>query len=205
MGKCVIFCAGAFSAPAEALTEEDYIIAADGGLRHTQALGLTPDAILGDFDSLGYIPEGARVFPVEKDDTDAILAIRHGLERGFREFILYGSLDGPRLDHTLANIQALRFLADRGARGRLVGLNQTVLLLPRGTLEFPAAMQGDISVFALEEAEDVTILGLQYELRQGRLSPGYPLGCSNHFVGRPARITTRSPLLILFTNQPLPR
>ena len=72
MKTCVIFCAGGFDRLAEPIGSEDLVIAADGGLIHTQALGLTPHVILGDFDSLGYIPQGAQVFPVKKDDTDFI-------------------------------------------------------------------------------------------------------------------------------------
>ena len=117
MGKFVIFCAAEFDALVQELGAEDYVIAADGGLKHTQKLNLVPDAILGDFDSLGYAPEGANVFPVEKDDTDAMLAVRHGLSLGYREFILYASVDGPRLDHTVANFQTLQYLADNGATG----------------------------------------------------------------------------------------
>ena len=87
---------------------------------------------MGDFDSLGYIPEDSRVFPVEKDDTDAMLAARRGLELGFREFWFYGSLDGPRLDHTVANFQTLQFLADRGATGYLVGRDYLVTVIREG-------------------------------------------------------------------------
>ena len=76
MGRCVIFCAGGFEKLALPIEEDDYILAADGGLAHLQKLGLAPDGILGDFDSLGYVPENAQVFPVEKDDTDAMLAVR---------------------------------------------------------------------------------------------------------------------------------
>ena len=53
MGKCVILCAAGFDALAEPIRSGAYVIAADGGLRHTDALGLHPDAIVGDFDSLG--------------------------------------------------------------------------------------------------------------------------------------------------------
>ena len=91
MKKCVIFCAAGFSGLLEPLADA-FVIAADGGLQHTKKLGVAPDVILGDFDSLGYVPEGANVFPVEKDDTDAMLAVRHGLAVGCREFLLYGSL-----------------------------------------------------------------------------------------------------------------
>ena len=115
MGKCVIFCAAEFDKLAQSIDEDDFILAADGGLRHLQKLNIQPHGILGDFDSLGYVPRGARVFPVEKDDTDAMLAARQGLRMGYREFVFYGSLDGPRLDHTVANFQTLQFLADRGA------------------------------------------------------------------------------------------
>ena len=57
-----------------------------------QALGISPNGILGDFDSLGHAPEGERVIrhPVEKDDTDMLLAVRTGMEAGCRDFIIYG-------------------------------------------------------------------------------------------------------------------
>ena len=107
MGNCIIFCAGGFDGLLEAPTDNDYIIAADGGYRHAQALGITPHAILGDFDSLGFVPEEAEVFPVEKDDTDAMLAVRHGLEKGCKTFYIYGGMEGDRADHTVANLQTL--------------------------------------------------------------------------------------------------
>ena len=66
MGNCVIFCAGEFDTTAEPLGQKDLIVAADGGLDHLKKLGRKPDLILGDFDSLGYVPEGAEVYPVER-------------------------------------------------------------------------------------------------------------------------------------------
>ena len=136
MGTCVIFCAAEFDRLAKPLAQDDLIIAADGGLRHTQALGLNPDVILGDFDSLGYVPEDSRVFPVEKDDTDAMLAVRLGLERGCTEFYLYGGLDGPRLDHTVANFQTLAYLATHGARGWLIGKDYIATVLSGESIGF---------------------------------------------------------------------
>ena len=88
MKKCLIFCAAGFSGLLEAPAPGDVILAADGGLRHTQTLGITPGYVLGDFDSLGYTPPEAQVFPVEKDDTDAMLAVRRGLELGYSSFHL---------------------------------------------------------------------------------------------------------------------
>ena len=136
MGKCVIFCAAEFDCLAEPLGEDDFVIAADAGLRHAEKLNITPNGLIGDFDSLGFIPEGANVFPVEKDDTDAMLAVRQGLALGYREFVLYGSIDGPRLDHTVANFQTLQFLADHGAWGYLVGRDYIITVVKDGAIRF---------------------------------------------------------------------
>ena len=189
MKKCIVFCAAEFDCLAAPLEKEDYIMAADGGLRHLEKLGLTPDGIIGDFDSLGYVPEGAEVFPVEKDDTDAMLAARKGLELGFRDFLFYGSLDGPRLDHTIANFQTLQYLADHGAKGYLVGNDYIVTVVKEEMVTFPAGWQGILSVFCLgADAEGVTIEGTHYELHRGTLTAGFPLGVSNHFTGKEAKI-----------------
>jgi thiamine pyrophosphokinase len=198
MKNCVIFCAAACRGLLMPINKEDYIIAADGGLRHTESFGITPDEILGDFDSLGYIPTDSRVFPVEKDDTDAMLAVRRGLSLGFREFWLYGSLDGPRLDHTIANFQTLQFLSDRDACGWLIGNDYIVTVVKNGTLRFPAGCGGTVSVFCMgRDAEGVTIRGLHYSLENGTLTAGFPLGVSNHFTGTEAEISVKNGSLLV--------
>ena len=192
MGKFVIFCAAEFDELLEPLGLEDYLLAADGGLRHLESLNLRPHGILGDFDSLGYTPEGAEVFPVEKDDTDAMLAARKGLELGYREFMFYGALDGPRLDHTVANFQTLQFLADQGATGYLVGRDYLVTVVKNERISFPAEAEGILSLFCLgADAKGVTIRGLHYELEDGTLTPGFPLGVSNHFTGKKATVEVK--------------
>jgi thiamine pyrophosphokinase len=200
LGTCVIFNAGDFDGLIEPIGPEDHLLAADGGLKHMTRLGLTPHGILGDFDSLGYVPENASVFPAEKDDTDAMLAIRHGLKLGYRRFILYGSLDGPRLDHTVANFQALQFLADQGAQGWLVGRSYVATVLKNGSLYFAGRPQGILSVFCMgPDAGGVTLKGLKYPLENGVLTAGFPLGVSNHFTGRDASVSVEAgSLLILY-------
>lgn len=198
MGKCIVFCAAEFDRLACPIEPEDYVIAADGGLQHTQALGIEPQEILGDFDSLGYIPQDARVFPVEKDDTDAMLAARRGLALGFREFLYYGSLDGKRLDHTVANYQTLQYLADHGARGYLVGQDFLVTVVKEGTISFPEGTEGLLSVFCLgADARGVSLRGLYYPLEGGTLTAGFPLGVSNHFTGAPAEISVEEGSLLV--------
>lgn len=203
MGECVIFCAAEFDRLARPLAEDAWVIAADGGLRHTEKLGITPDAVIGDFDSLGYTPAGANVFPVEKDDTDAMLSVRLGLERGYREFLLYGSLDGPRLDHTVANFQTLQYLADHGAVGYLVGNTTIVTVVKNGCIRFPAGTAGTISVFCMgADASGVTERGLYYPLENGTLRSGFPLGVSNHFTGKAAEISVADgSLLVLWDRE----
>ena len=197
MGTCIIFCAAGFDGLISPIHTDDYILAADGGLRHLQDMSITPHGILGDFDSLGYTPEGANVFPVEKDDTDAMLAVRQGLKLGYREFLIYGGLDGQRLDHTVANFQTLQFLADNGAKGYLVGKDYIVTVLHRETAVFPEAATGILSLFCLgKDAEGVTIENLQYPLENGTLTAGFPLGVSNHFVGKGGRITVQDGSLL---------
>ncbi len=203
MGKCIIFCAGEFGEKSLSVAPGDCIIAADGGLRHVQALGLKPDIILGDFDSLGYIPESAAVYPVEKDDTDAMLAVRQGLSLGYREFILYGSLEGKRLDHTLANYQTLAFLAQQGTWGYLVGLHHIATVVSQGVLQFPAGAQGTCSVFCLgPDAKGITLQGLKYPLKDATLTASYPLGVSNRFLGEAATVQVgEGSLLVLWEKE----
>lgn len=199
MGSCIIFCAGDFHGLLQPVTPEDYVIAADGGLRHCASLGLTPQEVLGDFDSLGYVPEGAQVFPVEKDDTDSMLAVRRGLELGYRDFLIYGGMDGQRLDHTVANLQTLKYLSDHDGCGTLVGKTQCATVIRDGSLRFPAVAEGIVSVFALgADAKGVTIRGLQYPLEDGLLTAGHPLGVSNHFVGKSSEISVKDGCLLVF-------
>ena len=197
MDTCLIFGAAEFDGLLLPVRPEDYIIAADGGLRHTQALGLQPNEIIGDFDSLGYVPEEGVVFPVEKDDTDTMLAVKRGLELGLRRFMIYGSMDGKRLDHTLANFQTLCFLAEHDALGFLVGRDYIACAVKDGTLRFPTGTEGDFSVFCLgRDAKGVTLRGLYYQAENITLTSNFPLGVSNHFTGTEADVTVKDGTLL---------
>lgn len=120
---CYIFGAGSFYGLSQRPVPGDIIIAADGGWEPCRGEGLTPDLLLGDFDSLHTVPDFAHIrrVPVEKDDTDMMLAIKEGLARGETEFHLYGGMGGRRTDHTIANLQCLLYLAAHGAQGWLYG------------------------------------------------------------------------------------
>lgn len=192
VSKCVIFGAAGFDGLLMPIEDGDLIIAADGGVRHLEKLGIAPHVTLGDFDSLGYAPTGAEIFPVEKDDTDTMLAVRRGLNQGCREFLIYGGLDGNRLDHTVANFQTLAFLREHGARGYLVGKDYLVTVLCDETAAFSADAAGVVSIFCLGSPASVTIRSLQYELEDGALTADFPLGVSNHFIEKDSQISVRS-------------
>ena len=167
----------------------DYIIAADKG--YTNLGGVKADIVLGDFDSLGYVPEGENVlrFPEYKDDTDTMLAVKTGLGKGYNTFIITGGMGG-RLDHTIANIQTLAYLATRGAKGYLIGDRECAAVIKDGSLSFAAGAEGNISVFAVgTEARGITLEGLKYPLDNAILTCDFPLGVSNSFTGLPSKVT----------------
>ena len=200
MPRCFIYAAGTFYGLRERPRPGDLQIAADAGLLLCQQEGLRPDLVIGDFDSMELegTPEGCVRVPVEKDDTDTMLALREGLKRGCTEFHLYGGTGGARLDHTLANLQALGFLARHGARGYLYEEHMVFTALCNGSLTLPARAEGIFSLFCLgAEAQGVSIQGGQYPLDHGALSPFFPLGVSNHFQGRPVHIAVEDGCLIV--------
>lgn len=175
----------------------DLVIAADAGYR--QLGGVKPDYVVGDFDSLGYEPEGERILrhPAEKDDTDTLLAVKLGLSLGYTKFVLFGGVGG-RLDHTLANIQTLAYLHAHGAKACLVGSAETIAILEGGTLRFRAGLSGVVSVFAYGgRATGVYERGLQYPLTDATLTDDFPLGVSNAFTGAPAEISVEHGRLLV--------
>lgn len=197
MNTCIIFCAGGFESLVQNIDSTDFLLAADGGLAHLDRLGLKPHGIIGDFDSLGYVPEDAQVFPVEKDDTDSMLAVRKGLELGYRRFVLYGALDGKRLDHTIANLQTLCYLAEHGATGYLAGLSYMATTVKNEVLTFSVEAKGILSLFCMgADARGITLQGLQYTLDNGSLSSSFPLGVSNHFIGEAASVRVTDGTLV---------
>ena len=127
-----------------------YVIAADAGYNRLRDFGVRPDLAVGDFDSMGAPPDDVPVVrhPAEKDDTDMLLAVREGFARGFSRCYLFGGTGG-RIDHTLANLQTLAFIAERGGVGFLFGDDWTAAAVKNGTLGFPAGLSGTVSVFAL--------------------------------------------------------
>ena len=177
----------------------DLVIAADGGYASLRARGVAPDLVVGDFDSLGSVPDHPNTvrLPREKDDTDTCHAMNLALDRGYTRFLLLGGVGG-RLDHTVANLQLLAGLAARGARGILAGDGQAATVIANGSFDFPKSMSGYCSVFCQgAAASGVRLEGLKYPLEDAQLTASVPLGVSNEFLGVPARVSVREGALLL--------
>ena len=206
MKRCFIFAAGTFYGLRERPAAGDFVIAADAGYRTCRQVGIVPDLLLGDFDSMDQPTDFANVerSPVEKDDTDTMLAVRTGLARGCTEFYIYGGTGGKRLDHTLANLQTLLFLRRRGARGWLYGDDFVWTVIENESLTVEKIVEwGLFSAFCLgDRAEGVDEVGFQYPLSGAVLTPEFPLGVSNHIMESTASITVRRGVLAI--GWPLP-
>jgi len=159
MGKCILIGAGDLTMGELSVTEEDYVIAVDGGLSYCGILNVEPGLIIGDFDSMSEqeklaveqlqqtVPEKICRLPECKDDTDMLAAIKRGLELGYTDFRIYAATGG-RFDHTLANIQCLLYLKNHGAVGYLVDGTGMVLVLQNEAVEFRKELEGTMSLFA---------------------------------------------------------
>ncbi len=211
MDRCIVIGAGELTVPGIEVKDGDFVIAADAGFSHCERLGIEPDLIVGDFDSLKEgdgealeeirrrEPERILTLPSEKDDTDMLAAIRVGLEKGCREFFLYGGLGG-RLGHTIANIQCLNYLKERGASGYLTGASGLIQVAKNETIRFEKRETGWLSLFSLgEKAEGVTLRGLKYELTDAVVTNSFPIGVSNEFIGKEAAVTVRNGTLLILT------
>lgn len=208
-GKCIIVAAGDLSVTEIGVAQGDLLIAVDGGLEHCGRLGLEPDLVLGDFDSvegdqLARIAEWDEKSPErvirlkpEKDDTDTLAAIRLALRRGYRDFQLYGAMGGRRLEHTIANIQCLLFLKHHDAVGYLVDKGRMCFVMEDEEVRFPVSMEGYLSLFCLKEkALGVNIRGMKYELDNARITNDFPIGVSNEFTGQEAVVSVRQGQLL---------
>lgn len=208
--RCICIGAGDLTVSQIPVKEEDWIVAVDGGYLYCKMLGIVPDLIVGDLDSIGEqeaqeivhireaAPDRVVVLPVEKDDTDMLVALRLALEEGCDEFLLYAGCGG-RLEHTIANIQCLLFLKENGAKGYLMDGTGMILLAQNETVRFQEGLEGYLSLFALSErAEGVTLEGLKYPLRDALVRNSYPVGISNEFQeGQAASVTVKKGTLLL--------
>lgn len=206
--KAVLFAGAAitdYSFCEKYLQNADWIICCDGGMHHAKALGITPDYIVGDFDSVR--PEvleeyrnmgiSIRQFPTHKNETDMQLGMLLALELGATELVLIGGI-GDRFDHTLANSHLLLYLLKKGVRGILVNEKNRVELIDKEVTLHGQA--GDlVSTIPLSmQVEGVTLEGLEYPLVDYDLALDDKLvAVSNVMTGTEAKVKIRKGYLFV--------
>ena len=203
--RCVICAAGPVNdtnSLIPLLRKDDWVIAADGGIHLAKKLGLDIDYIIADFDSIQReqaFNTGAPVseLPVKKDDTDTMAAARLGLKLGYSDFLLLG-----RLDHTFANFAVMNFLIKNAAKAILADEKNIVqMLLPSKRIVDPVE-NAHFSLLPYGGCVDgLYVRNAEYELENALLSPDFPLGVSNKFIGRPVEIEFKSGVLLIFISK----
>ena len=212
MIRAVIFANGKardYSILSSLIRAGDTIIAADGGANHARKIGLVPDVLIGDLDSVSKNEVkrletlGTRVirFPVEKDETDLELSLGYTLDQGFREILILAPFGG-RLDQTLGNISLL-------TRPDLVGIDTRMddgleeVFLVRGQAIIQGVPGDTVSLLAISvEAKGVETEGLYYPLNGETLFANATRGISNRLVDKSATIrVSEGKLLCIHTRQ----
>lgn len=195
---CFIVAAGDCYEEKIQIRKQDFLVAVDGGYDTVKRMGLEPDLLLGDFDSIQAEPVAKECVSLkrEKDETDTLYAVNLMAERGYRYIVIYGGTGGERISHTISNLQTLitfsqlhLFLMDR---------EEAMFLLIDGEIHFSEKCQGMLSVFSMsEESIGVTEKNLKYQLEDAKMTHGYPIGVSNEFIGRESMVAVKKGILLL--------
>lgn len=178
---------------------DDYFIFCDSGLRHMDALQVTPGLIVGDFDSHEnpHLDTETIVLPCEKDDTDTVFAVKEAVRRGYDEFLLIGVIGG-RLDHTLGNVSILLNLDCLGKKGYIIDDYSEMQIVSRS----PVYISDIYPFFSLINisgtAKGVTIENARYPLKNAEITCEYQYGISNEVLpGKTAKVIVGEGKLLL--------
>ena len=200
--RCVIITAFSDCAISEIYKrqENDYVICADGGIVFAEKCGIVPDCVLGDLDSVDEVGKEYNFerFPKEKDDTDTMLCLKHGLKKGFDDFVIIGGIGG-RLDHTMANLQTLAYAKEHGADAKLYSRDAVCRMIFGGeAIEIEKKDGFYLSLFAYSDiCAGVSVSGTKYELKCGKLENTFPLGVSNEFAADKANVSLEKGKLLI--------
>ena len=190
----------------------DRVIAADAGLIHCKEAGILPTDILGDFDSLNhpdlleeYRDAGVpvRSFPTRKDYTDTHLAVMYAKDLNPEEVVLLGAT-GTRLDHMLANIGMLEYMAGEGVPCKIVDAHNEVELLC-GNVRKKYRRPEEKTFFSLvawnDKVTGIDLEGFSYPLKNGTLDTAISLGISNEIVEEYGTLQMRTGKLLVIQSR----
>ncbi len=177
------------------LFENSFVIAADSGYQTAKALGVTPDLLVGDMDSIAEIPENVPIHKVkaEKDDTDTMLAVKIAIDMGADEINIVGG-GGGRADHWLSNVFLLESLADRGIKAELHdGINRVLFACDTTVRLYKNG--GYFGILALEDST-VTAEGCKYPMKSSVLKRSHPYAVSNEVTAEYCDVTVKGRVII---------
>lgn len=184
---------------------DDYIVCVNGGTGHALALGLKPDLVIGDLDSLSAadreeisrINPELIVHPSEKDKSDLELALDHSVKMKPLEIIMIGALGGTRFEHAFINVLLLYIPLRQRISARILSENQEVMLV-RDEITIQGSAGDYLSLYALtNRADGIVTEGLKYPLNNDLLYFASTLGLSNEFISSQAKVSLQSGLLLL--------
>lgn len=197
------------------LSTADLIIAADGGSRHCQALGIVPDVLIGDMDSTSeqhlsvFREQGVELhrYPRRKDKTDLELALDLALQRGADQIVVFGAL-GLRWDMTLGNLMILTRPELTRASVKLIDGMTEISLVRGGDHRFvvqgrPGALVSLVPTG--ETVRGVTLDGFEYPLSDRDMETGSTLGISNVLRRPTASIRVKEGMLFCVVTHPSER
>ena len=198
--KCYIICGGPEACDNILKRAEGFIICADSGYNKLNGIK-KPDIVSGDFDSIkGDIPADCEIISASphKDDTDTLMAIPTARDKGYTDITLCGAMGG-RADHSIANIQALIYMKDRGINCRIEGDEICCYIIRNEKITIPHMDNAYLSVFSLSDESKVSIKNAEYELSEYIMKNSYPIGVSNEFTNDNCIITCHSGTVLIMT------
>lgn len=174
--------------------EGDLIVSADSGYRNATLMGVHTNILIGDFDSLGMIPDDVdevMQLPAEKDLTDTQVAIDVAIERGADEVIIFGGTSG-RLDHTLSTLATLeKYWANRIPMTIVNGQNRIRYIKNSGSIIIRSQYKYFSIIAADEKVKGVSIDGAKYPLVNKTLTRAHQYAVSNEIVKNAALINVK--------------
>ncbi len=205
MSRCVIICASPYNQPefikAEIRTD-DYIICADGGYDIAKKAEITPDIVIGDFDSsVSKVDNKLKkiILPVEKDDTDSIYCIKYGISKGYKEFLILGAT-GSRADHFYANLSLLKFAFNNGCIAVLKD-SKTDIYYTESSLKLHCnSCTASVFPFGCSEAT-VSLEGFKYLADKLVMTADFPIGTSNIATADTSVVTVHSGGVLVIVNR----
>lgn len=201
--KCYIVGAGDNSGTNFTKKENEYVIAADGGLETLNKINILPDIIVGDFDSLGYVPKGDNVIKhkIEKNDTDMMLSVQMAMEKGCKDIEIWGGTGG-RIDHTIANIQTMLYASKRHIKIKMTDRQNVYYVITEESITLKEKPAGNLSVFAIGgEALNVNITGAKYKAKGLDLQPDNPTAVSNSYIGNEVVISVEKGSVLIISDR----